>query len=142
MSCTIERRFHLTTQSQRRGGYRHVLRQGDEPAPEESAVPARPAIHPLARRMAMAIRCEQLLRSGAVADAAALAGIAHITRARMTQILNLTLLAPDIQEALLHLSPDAVVTQRVMKKVMAQRMWDRQRAGWRTSIRSARPCGR
>ena len=53
--------------------------------------------------MALAIRCDQLLRSGAVPDSTALASLAHVTQPRMTQILNLTLLAPDIQEALLWL---------------------------------------
>ena len=38
-----------------------------------------------------------------IANYAALAQLGHVSRARVTQILNLLLLAPDIQEALLFL---------------------------------------
>ena len=53
--------------------------------------------------MALAIRLEQMVRSGQVEDYAALARWGRVTRARITQITNLTLLAPDIQETLLFL---------------------------------------
>jgi predicted XRE-type DNA-binding protein len=46
--------------------------------------------------MALAIRLEHLLASGQVTDQAEIARAAGITRARITQILNLTNLAPDI----------------------------------------------
>ena len=51
--------------------------------------------------MPLAIRFDGLIRSGAVKDYAQLARLGHVTRARVTQIMNLTLLAPDIQEELL-----------------------------------------
>ena len=57
----------------------------------------------VARFMALAIRFDQLIRNGHVADYAELARLAHVTRARMTQIMNLLMLAPDIQEAILFL---------------------------------------
>ena len=53
--------------------------------------------------MALAIRFDQLIRDGVVADQAELACLGHVTGARMTQIMNLLHLAPDIQEAILHL---------------------------------------
>jgi hypothetical protein len=53
--------------------------------------------------MALAIRFEALVRSGAVADYAALAELGHVSRARVTQIMNLLCLAPDIQEQILFL---------------------------------------
>ena len=60
----------------------------------------------------MAIRCLHLIQDGAVADAASLAAIAGVTRARMTQILNFTCLAPDIQTSLLNLSAEQPVSER------------------------------
>lgn len=41
--------------------------------------------------MALAIRFEQLIRDGVVADQAELARLSHVTRARLTQIMNLSL---------------------------------------------------
>ena len=57
----------------------------------------------LARLMALAIRLEGLLRKGTIADQADLARLGQVTRARISQIMNLVHLAPDIQEHLLFL---------------------------------------
>jgi hypothetical protein len=54
----------------------------------------------VARLLAMARRCEQLVAAGVIANYAALAELGRVSRARVTQIQNLRLLAPDIQEAL------------------------------------------
>ena len=55
--------------------------------------------------MALAIRFEELLENGTAADYADLARMGNVSRARMTQIMNLLNLAPDIQESLLFLPP-------------------------------------
>lgn len=52
----------------------------------------------IARLMALAIRFEQLISTGEVKDYAELARLGNVSRARITQIMNLRLLAPDIQE--------------------------------------------
>jgi len=57
----------------------------------------------LARLMALAIRLEGLIRQGALRDQAELARLGQVSRARISQILNLVHLAPDIQEHLLFL---------------------------------------
>jgi len=57
----------------------------------------------ISKLMALAIHFEQMLRDGDVADMSTLARYGQVTRARMTQIMNLLLLAPDIQEKLLNL---------------------------------------
>ena len=67
---------------------------------DEPAVGRLPKVTKL---MALAIRFERLLAQGAAADYAELARLGHVTRARLTQIMNLRLLAPDIQEAILFL---------------------------------------
>jgi hypothetical protein len=59
----------------------------------------------LARLMALALRLEGLLRSGAVPHQAELARLGQVSRARISQCLNLLHLAPDIQEQILFLAP-------------------------------------
>ena len=81
-------------------GSKKEIREG-----AEEAVPKAPTgrIPRISRFMALAIHYEDLIRSGHVSDFAELARLGHVTRARVTQIMNLRLLAPDIQEQLLFL---------------------------------------
>jgi len=51
----------------------------------------------ISRLMALAIHFDQLIRDGKVADQSDIARLAHVTQPRMTQIMNLNHLAPDIQ---------------------------------------------
>jgi hypothetical protein len=93
---TVECDVHFATG---RSGCKR-LREG--PAPEPPVVePGR--VPRLSRLMALAIRFERLVRQGEVADYADLARLGHVTRARVTQIMNLLLLAPDVQEEVLFL---------------------------------------
>ena len=57
----------------------------------------------VARLMALALRCDGLIRTGQVASYSELASLGHVTRARVCQVMNLLGLAPDLQEALLFL---------------------------------------
>jgi hypothetical protein len=68
----------------------HVARQ--TVAPTVDRVPR------IARLMALAIRMENLIRVGGIIDYSQLAQLGHVSRARITQIMNLLLLAPDIPE--------------------------------------------
>jgi hypothetical protein len=131
MNFTIERSFHLGSQAGRRGGSRRVVRVGPE-SPTAAPTPGR--IPRIAKLMALAIRCEQLLRSGAVPDATALAHLAHVSQPRITHILNLTLLAPDIQEDLLNLpqhdTGKAAVNEKQVRKMTGMINWQSQRVAW------------
>jgi hypothetical protein len=53
--------------------------------------------------MALALRFEQLLRAGKVRDYVELATLVYVGRARITHIMNLLLLAPNLQEQILYL---------------------------------------
>ncbi len=57
----------------------------------------------ISRLMALAIHCDQMIRDGEVADQTELARLLHVSQPRITQIMNLLHLAPDIQEELLFL---------------------------------------
>jgi hypothetical protein len=75
-----------------------------------SVSPAAPTEHPgriprVTRLVALAHRFQGLLARGEVQSMADLARLGGVTRARITQIMDLLLLAPDIQEALLFLPP-------------------------------------
>jgi len=85
--------------------------------------------------MALAIKLDGLVRRGAVRDYAALARLGHVSRARITQIMNLLLLAPDIQEQLLFL-PDTLrgrdpLHLRQLQPIALLPDWNAQRPRWR-----------
>jgi hypothetical protein len=79
------------------------LHEGAAPstAPPSGRVPR------LARLMALALRCEELIRSGQVKNLAELARLGHVSGARISQIMSLLQLAPDLQEELLFRSRPA-----------------------------------
>jgi hypothetical protein len=89
----------------------------------------------IARLLALALRLEQLVRAGAVADYAALATLGHVSRARISQIMNLLLLAPDIQEALmflpLTLGGRDPLHLRHLQPLATLLDWRQQRSRWR-----------
>jgi hypothetical protein len=123
---------------------RRRLRQGEAPVPptvEPGRVPR------LARLMALAIHFDGLIRKGAVRNYADLARLGHVTRARVTQVMNLLSLAPDIQEAILFLPRTASgrdrVSERQMRPIVAESGWRRQWRVWQTlahQTNNLRPC--
>lgn len=63
------------------------------------------------------------------------------TRARITQLLDLKLLAPDIQEALLMAEVEPgwdPVTERSLRKIAMQACWGDQRSRWHTLMGTLR----
>jgi hypothetical protein len=84
--------------------------------------------------MALAIRFDGLVRHGEVRDYADLAKLGYVTRARITQIMNLLNLAPEIQEAILFL-PRTVkgrdqIREKEVRPIAAVSHWSRQRKMW------------
>jgi hypothetical protein len=88
----------------------------------------------IARLMALALRFEQLLRAGTLTNYAELARLGHVSRARVSQIMNLLLLAPDLQESLLFLprttSGRDPIHLRQLLPLTAVSDWRQQRALW------------
>ena len=106
-----------------------VFRDGPKPRRERGHVPR------VARLLALAHHFQALLKRGGVfGSQTELAQVAGLTRARITQIMNLLFLAPDIQEEILFLprvteGRDSV-TERDLRQVLRNLMWSEQRVQW------------
>ena len=128
MSMTVERSFFLNTASH---GKKVAT---NTPARPRSAPATEGRVPRITRLMALAIKFEGYVRDGVVKDYAELARLGHVTRARVTQIMDLNLLAPDIQEAILDL-PRTVegrdgMTLRELREVLREDRWEGQRYTW------------
>jgi len=102
-----------------------------EAKPKEKMRPLR-----VARMLALAHECEALIAAGVVADRAELAGVLGLTRARVTQLMDLTLLAPDIQEEILvaQVEPGRdPITEHALRAIVRHAEWEEQRLAWRAS---------
>ena len=95
-----------------------------------------------ARLLALAWHVEGLVRSGTVSSYAGAARLGHVSRARLSQILSLLNLAPDLQEELLFLQRPArgrqALVLRQVLSVAALLDWHEQRRRWR-KLRRATP---
>jgi hypothetical protein len=89
--------------------------------------PAGRAISRIARLMALAIRFDGLLRAEEFRDYAEIARLGRVTRARMTQIMKLLNLAPDIQEQILFLPRLKGLNERNLRPIVSRIDWSEQR---------------
>jgi hypothetical protein len=121
---TVQQTLHLP----RRRAHPPVVRPRGGPAPLPGRVPR------VARLLALALRFEALLHHGTVASSAELARLGRVSSARISQIINMRGLAPDIQEALLFWPPvprgRARLTLAHLQQVAAALDWPTQRQRW------------
>jgi LmbE family N-acetylglucosaminyl deacetylase len=82
----------------------------------------------IAKLMALAIHFDQLIREGKVRDQAEIAELGHVSRARVTQLMNLLNLAPEIQEELL--VDVRSITERELRTIAAKASWSKQQRMW------------
>lgn len=123
----IERAVHFG----RRGhGARKELRAG--PAPKQLPPGRVPRV---ARLLALALKFEGQLRSGEIATANEVARLGRVTHARVSQVMALLSLAPDIQENVLFLPLTErgrdPVRMRQLLPVARELDWQKQRRLWR-----------
>jgi hypothetical protein len=97
-------------------------------APEQAEAAKTRRVPRISQLMALAVRMEGLLRAGTVKDYAELARLGGVSRARITQILNLRSLAPTIQEQILFLPSAAsgVMSERALRRVAQCVDWQQQ----------------
>jgi hypothetical protein len=92
----------------------------------------------ISRLMALAIHYDGLIRKGIVGDYAEIARFGGVSRARVSQIMDLLNLAPEIQEEILFL-PKVVgrewVTERQLRSVVAAADLGEQWRMWRIVLR-------
>ena len=119
---TVTRKVHF--QTSRRS--KKTIRSGNSPKRCEVRTQR------ISKLMALAIKFDYMLKTRELADMAQIAARGRVTRARMTQIMNLNLLAPDIQERLLCLPQTNKgrdeITIRALQKIALEADWRRQRA--------------
>lgn len=87
----------------------------------------------VARMLALAHHLQRLIDEGLVPDRAALARKLGLTRARVTQLLDLLLLAPDLQVAVLDLEAvDGIepMVERALRTVAHAGSWAEQCEAW------------
>ena len=108
------------------------VRRRDAGKPKETGGKAAPCVSPriprVTRLMALAIKFQDMVDRGEARDYADLARLGYVTRARLTQIMNLLLLAPDIQESLLHGVSETSISERNIRIATTQADWSAQRA--------------
>ena len=92
----------------------------------------------VSRLMALAIRFDNLIRAGEVTGYAELAALGHVTRARMSQIMCLWCLAPDVQEKVLFLPRVSKgrdpIQLRHLLPIARIADWRKQRVQWNDLI--------
>jgi hypothetical protein len=114
--------------------FKHGNRGKRQLRPAKQSQKATGRIPRVTKLMALAIRLDQLIRDGVVADQAELARLGYVSRARLTQIMNLLQLAPDIQEAILMLprceGGREPVSERNLRPIAAITSWGEQRRSW------------
>ena len=127
MGFTVECKVHF--KNGRCG--RKRMRKGEAPVP----CPVEPGRIPrISRLMALALRFEGLLKQGAARDYTDLARLGLVSRTRVTQIMNLLHLAPDIQEEILFLPRTMKgrepISERHVRLITSVVDWSKQRRMW------------
>lgn len=121
----VETKVHFTSGSK---GRRRLHAGPVAPPVEVGRIPR------ITRMLALAHRFDRLLRDGLVTDQADLARLGHVSRARVTQILNLLQLAPDIQESILFLPRiqrgREPIQEHQIRPIAATPEWRVQRQLW------------
>ena len=113
---------------------KRTTKRGTAPCCGPAPLPAG-RIPRIARLLALAHKFDGLIRQGAVPDYAALARLGHVSRARLSQIMNLLCLAAGIQEEILFLPRTLygrdLIHLRQLQAIAQALDWRRQRALWR-----------
>ncbi len=121
--------FQFSIKQRGRGAKKRIV---EGAAQSDQSKPALERIPRISRYMALAIHFEDLLKRGVVTDYADLARLGYVTPARVTQIMNLRLLAPDIQEDLLFGVTKHVSLQlRALQHIARQHSFQAQRMLWK-----------
>ncbi|QDV62644.1 hypothetical protein [Crateriforma conspicua] len=113
------------TVTRRCAGRQNVTPGTPPPSPPPGRLPR------VTKLLALAIHFDELIRTGAVTSQAELARLGQVSRPRLTQIMNLLHLSPDIQEEILHhckiITGRDPITERELRVVALLPSWEKQR---------------
>lgn len=123
-AARIEFRLHSTKRPEGERGRSDSQDSGDGRVPRVTQV------------MALAIQFQDMLQRGEARDYADLARLGCLTRERMSQIMELIWLAPDIQREILEIKPTHTtrfpISETALRRVAASLAWEDQRCAWST----------
>lgn len=123
----ITKTWNVSFETQRKG-QRVITTEKPTPVLPEGRIPR------ISRLLALSHHFERLVVMGEVKDYAELARLGNVSRARITQIMNLLLLSPDIQEAILFL-PKVMeghdpIKLKHLQPICLEMDWGTQRERW------------
>jgi len=94
--------------------------------------------------LALALSFQDMIRRGEAKDYADAARLRGVTRERLSQIMKLVWLAPDIQTEILYLPPTPMgrfpISESLLRQVANEQSWKVQRAEW-NRLRTGPHCG-
>ena len=108
-----------------------------------------PSVPRISRLLALALKMEQMIQEGTVKNYSELAHLGRVSAARVTQVMNLQYLAPDIQEEILvGNAPQNRLRESAIRKLSGVILWSEQRDRWHEFLAAAsiqkhpavRPC--
>jgi hypothetical protein len=104
------------------------------PHRKDAAPPGTGKLPRLTQVLAQALQFEEMVRSGGVKDFADIARLGCLSRARISQVLKLAWLAPDIQEEILGLPRSSVgrfdISEVAARRIAVEPAWRSQRLLW------------
>ena len=102
---------------------------------ERSPTSSRGVLPRVTQVLALAIQFQDMLNRGEASNYADLARLGCLTRERMSQIMELVWLAPDIQKEILEFPPNATgrfpVSEVAVRRIGGFLCWERQRVEWK-----------
>jgi hypothetical protein len=128
MSAEVTIRIPPRRGARRRGADVGAPVAAGEPDAPQSPPPER--IPRVARVLALAHHWRGLIQSGAVRDQAALARLVGVSRARVTQVMNMLWLGPELQAKVLDGGLDPSGGERSLRALADLPLWADQRRAW------------
>lgn len=109
-------------------------RAADSGAPSDAPRSTVGRLPRITQVMALAIQLQDMIQRGDARDYADLARLGCLTRERMSQILELVWLAPDIQQEILEFPPSGAarfpISEVAVRKIASPLSWNEQRRAW------------
>ena len=121
----MSRKVTVNVRASRGSRGKRRLEAGAEPVEPRPEAPER--VPRVARLLALAHHWRGLIREGTVRDRAELSRLVGVSRARVSQVMRLLDLAPDIQETVLEGKVDGPGAELRLRRVAEAAAWTRQR---------------